>query len=228
MGGLPSTQIARIFAAFFWYLGAIYNAIAYQDWKMARRAAITSAWVPTHVPRPRAVVRRPTDGAARPPPNAQSRKYAAILAPARPAPMRPTTLSQKRYYRAHANGGKRTKSWKSNPTPRCSGGTNKLFRRPAELTQRPLSVTRPICGLSSPAMTRSRLDFPQPDGPSKTDKFPCRQVKRDIVQSGTHPVMLGENFLAEPSFAINKGNPVDLQNWRHRVIHSDETVFLAK
>src|SRR5205085_2327691 len=50
------------------------------------------------------------------------------------------------------------------PTPRFCGAST--------VASSPASLISPVSGVSSPAMTRSRVDFPEPDGPSSAVSEP--------------------------------------------------------
>ncbi len=58
-------------------------------------------------------------------------------------------------------------------SPRSAAGTS--------LTRLPSSRISPALGFSRPAMMRSSVDFPQPDGPTKTTNSPSRHVEVDVV-----------------------------------------------
>jgi hypothetical protein len=52
------------------------------------------------------------------------------------------------------------------------------------VTSRPSISSRPLLGDSSPAISRSVVDLPQPDGPSSTVKLPDWDVQRGLGQRG--------------------------------------------
>ena len=49
------------------------------------------------------------------------------------------------------------------------------------LASSPSSSTAPVVGSSSPAIIRSTVDLPQPDGPSSTMNSPSFDVEIDVV-----------------------------------------------
>jgi hypothetical protein len=54
------------------------------------------------------------------------------------------------------------------------------------LTIRPPMVMRPADAVSSPAMVRSRVDFPQPDGPTRTQKEPSG-ISSETPRTASNP-----------------------------------------
>src|SRR5689334_20012507 len=66
--------------------------------------------------------------------------------------------------------GQRAYDWKTMPMFRLFGGT--LTRRPASKTGRSANEIAPSSAVSSPAMQRSVVVFPQPLGPSRTRNSP--------------------------------------------------------
>src|SRR5260370_41746098 len=67
-------------------------------------------------------------------------------------------------------------------TPRRDGGSR--------VTSRPAMVTVPESGVSSPAMMRSVVDFPHPEGPSSTAKWPGSAVRLTPSTAGAAPQAL--------------------------------------
>ena len=66
--------------------------------------------------------------------------------------------------------------------PRRCGGT--------WVTSRPLIVMVPVSGWSRPAMARSRVDLPDPLGPSSAVSEPDGHLEVDVVQRGEVAVAL--------------------------------------
>ena len=60
--------------------------------------------------------------------------------------------------------------WKTMPRPRSFGGTRTL--RSEEKRTRPATLISPLSGVSRPAMQRSVVVLPQPDGPSSVKSWP--------------------------------------------------------
>ena len=73
--------------------------------------------------------------------------------------------------------------------PRLAGGT--------ALTSSPSILTLPEVASSSPAMTRSRVDLPQPDGPTKTTNSPSLTSRSMPFSTSTLP----KDFLIFSSFS---------------------------
>src|SRR5690242_19268158 len=67
-------------------------------------------------------------------------------------------------------------------TPRRAGGS--------PVTSRPAISILPASGRSSPAIRRRVVDFPQPDGPSKTTKLPGSVAKLILLTAGSAPQSL--------------------------------------
>ena len=65
--------------------------------------------------------------------------------------------------------------WNTIPSPRCSGGTS----RPGATTGSPLMWMVPLSGCSSPAIMRSVVVFPQPEGPSRV-KISASWISRSM------------------------------------------------
>ena len=63
--------------------------------------------------------------------------------------------------------------------PRLAGGTT--------VTSAPSISTRPEVASSSPAMTRSSVDLPQPDGPTKTTNSPSVTSRSMPFSTSTVP-----------------------------------------
>src|SRR5712691_3238047 len=61
------------------------------------------------------------------------------------------------------------------PMPRCSGGTAAPVA--AEESTRPSSVISPAVGGMNPAVRRSVVVFPQPEGPSRVRNSPSRTTR---------------------------------------------------
>ena len=59
-------------------------------------------------------------------------------------------------------------------TGRLCGGTR--------VTSRPLRTTRPSVGRMNPAMIRSSVVLPQPEGPSSVTSSPSAIVERDVLE----------------------------------------------
>ena len=70
--------------------------------------------------------------------------------------------------------------------PRAAGGRCVTSRPPMRMV--------PAVGVSSPAIRRSVVDLPQPDGPSSTTKEPGSASKRDAVEGARAPPVLGDVF----------------------------------
>ncbi len=65
------------------------------------------------------------------------------------------------------------------PTPRSAGGIS--FIRVSPIIKSPLVM------VSSPAIMRSRVDFPQPDGPTKTTNSPSSMSRLISFDTTTSP-----------------------------------------
>ena len=63
--------------------------------------------------------------------------------------------------------------------PRCAGGTSFI-------TMPPISSVPPEI-FSNPAIIRSKVDFPQPDGPTKTISSPCAISRLIPLSTFTSP-----------------------------------------
>ncbi|SHV93651.1 Uncharacterised protein [Mycobacteroides abscessus subsp. abscessus] len=55
------------------------------------------------------------------------------------------------------------------------------------MTSRPLMVMVPLSGLSSPAIDRSRVDLPDPDGPSSAVNDPLGTSKSILSRAAKSP-----------------------------------------
>ena len=64
-------------------------------------------------------------------------------------------------------------------TSRCAGGTS--------LTQRPSMYSSPPLASSRPAISRSSVDLPQPDGPMNTQNSPGAMVRLMSAKMGLPP-----------------------------------------
>ena len=60
------------------------------------------------------------------------------------------------------------------------------------MTSTPPSSTRPSSGSSKPAISRSVVVLPEPDGPSSVKNSPLRDVQVDAVDGGDVAVALDE------------------------------------
>ena len=69
------------------------------------------------------------------------------------------------------------------PIPRFSGGTNTSL----ELTTFPSMLTDPVVGFSNPAIMRSIVVFPQPDGPRNVINSPSRKTESNSFNTVTFP-----------------------------------------
>ena len=87
---------------------------------------------------------------------------------ARPRAPRPPKATLRRTSRC----GKSAYSWNTSPTERRSGGRS-TPRRVSSQVAAP-SAIRPRSGRSSPAIARSTLDFPAPDGPDERERLRAR------------------------------------------------------
>jgi hypothetical protein len=65
--------------------------------------------------------------------------------------------------------GKSASFWKTMPIERLCGGT--------ALTAQPLMKISPLVGSRKPAINRSKVVFPEPDGPRIVRNFPCARSK---------------------------------------------------
>src|SRR5712691_3457433 len=75
--------------------------------------------------------------------------------------------------------GKRAYSWNTVFVSRWCGGT--------EVTSRPPSSIRPPSGRSNPAISRSKVVFPDPDGPSKVKNSPDLTTSSTSARATTSP-----------------------------------------
>src|SRR6266568_2506677 len=101
-------------------------------------------------------------------------------------------------------------------TPRRDGGS--------QVTSRPAIVTVPESGVSSPAMIRSVVDFPHPEGPSSTAKRPGSAVKLTPSTAGSAPQALrisvnrtSANF-PTPAFPCSSARPPPYNGWKVRAV----------
>src|SRR6266568_6681947 len=101
-------------------------------------------------------------------------------------------------------------------TPRRDGGS--------QVTSRPAMVTVPESGVSSPAMIRSVVDFPHPEGPSSTAKRPGSAVKLTPSTAGSAPQALrisvnrtSANF-PTPAFPCSSARPPPYNGWKVRAV----------
>ena len=69
------------------------------------------------------------------------------------------------------------------PIPRFSGGTNTSL----ELTTLPSMRISPVVGFSKPAMMRSIVVFPQPDGPKNVINSPSLNSSVNSFKTFTSP-----------------------------------------
>ena len=65
---------------------------------------------------------------------------------------------------------------------------------PISLTNRSPTRTSPLLGISRPAMMRSSVDLPQPDGPSSTVNLPAGMVRLRSGMTSTSPKRLEMEF----------------------------------
>ena len=107
-------------------------------------------------------------------------------------------------------------------TPRRDGGS--------QVTSRPAMVTVPESGVSSPAMMRSVVDFPHPEGPSSTAKRPGSAVKLTPSTAGSAPQALrisvnrtSANF-PTPAFPCSSARPPPYNGWKVRAVEGDPWV----
>src|SRR6266567_8935051 len=110
-------------------------------------------------------------------------------------------------------------------TPRRDGGS--------QVTSRPAMVTVPESGVSSPAMIRSVVDFPHPEGPSSTAKRPGSAVKLTPSTAGSAPQALrisvnrtSANF-PTPAFPCSSARPPPYNGWKVRAVEGDPWVAVA-
>src|SRR5690606_33463414 len=75
------------------------------------------------------------------------------------------TLTPNRMFSRTLRCGNSAYDWNTIAMRRCAGGSL--------VTSRPSIRMRPLLGVSSPAIIRSVVDLPQPDGPSSTTKAPA-------------------------------------------------------
>ena len=73
------------------------------------------------------------------------------------------------------------------PSPRLLAGTFTRFCAPAPAANNtlPPTETTPASGCSRPAMDRSVVDLPQPDGPSRVNNSPGSTVKLTSLTAKT-------------------------------------------
>ena len=70
----------------------------------------------------------------------------------------------------------RAQCWKTNPTPRSAAA--------AKVTSAPPNSTRPASGNSRPAITRSNVVLPEPEGPSSAMSSPGRTSRLTAFSAG--------------------------------------------
>ena len=76
------------------------------------------------------------------------------------------------------------------------------------MTSVPASSTRPASGSSKPAISRSVVVLPEPDGPSSVKNSPARDVERHRVDRGD---------VAEAAREVHEAD-VDARRVRRRVV----------
>ena len=81
-----------------------------------------------------------------------------------------------------------------------------LVRRALRATSSPSSRIRPLVGRSKPAIMRSVVVFPQPDGPSMREELARRHVEVDAVDGDDVVELLAQ--LLEPDLALSIRPPV--------------------
>ena len=80
-------------------------------------------------------------------------------------------------------------------TPRCDGSSSVTSRAPISI--------RPALVVSSPAISRNRVDLPQPDGPTNTTNSPS-----SILRSTPWMISVAPNdFLTPESARPDMGSP---------------------
>ncbi len=82
-------------------------------------------------------------------------------------------------------------------TPRCAGATWVMSSSPMRML--------PAVTFSSPAISRSRVDLPQPDGPTKTTSSPGATVRSTPLMTSVPP-----NDLRTPANSTADSPPFSL------------------
>ena len=88
-------------------------------------------------------------------------------------------------FRATVMCGHTAYDWNTMPMPRRSGGT--AMPAAVSFSVRPASSMRPAVGSSSPAIIRSVVVFPQPDGPSSVINSPSRTSRSRLLTARNDP-----------------------------------------
>ncbi|MNT35914.1 hypothetical protein D3C72_1719640 [compost metagenome] len=68
------------------------------------------------------------------------------------------------------------------PKSRCWGGSREMSRPPCQIS--------PLPGRSSPAIARSRVVLPQPEGPRKQTNSPCSMAREISLRAWKAPKCL--------------------------------------